>query len=129
MLPSNLLAVVVIILQNLQHEKAVRAAATVADRRGRRWCVDRGCLLLFSFGLRAKAACVFVALGNFVASLSCVSAFSKDVFIAPGGKEEEDEEAEEEDEGEEEKRVKTSRLARELISPAANSRGRWSEPR
>lgn len=38
--------------------------------------------------------CVFVALGNFVASLCCVSAFSKDVFISPGGKEEEDEEEE-----------------------------------
>lgn len=49
--------------------------------------------------LCATAACVFVALGNFVASLCCVSAFSKDVFISPGGKEEEDEE--EEVEGEE----------------------------
>lgn len=62
---------------------------------------------------------MFVAPGNFVASLSCVSAFSKDVFISPGGKEEEDEEVGD----------KTSRRARELISRAANSRGRWSEPR
>lgn len=52
-------------------------------------------LLLFSLRLRARAACVFVALGNFVASLSCISAFSSDVFIAPGGKEEDEEEEEE----------------------------------
>lgn len=79
-------------------KKAVTAAA---DRRGRRWCVD--CFhfffivlfCCFLFRLRAKAACVFVAPGNFVASLSCVSAFSKDVFIAPGGKEEEEDEEEE----------------------------------
>lgn len=43
---------------------------------------------------------MFVALGNFVASLSCVSAFSKDVFISPGGKEKEEEGGRGEVEGE-----------------------------
>lgn len=58
---------------------------------------------------------VFVALSNFVVSLSCVSAFSAKTCLSLSKEKKEEEEA-----------GKKYHASRELISQAANSRGRWS---
>lgn len=67
--------------------------------------------------LRAMDEGVFVALSNFVVSLSCVSAFSAKtcLSLSKGKKKKKEEEA-----------GKKYHARRELISQAANSRGRWS---